>query len=89
MILLFLAGSATFHLLYYMLKTVVLPASFSDEKPEAVVAEIAKRSVVLKIHAYIHTYTRLSIYELLNGSSSMTEIPAVTSEKKRILGSVS
>ena len=55
MILRFLAGSATFHLLYYVLKTVVLPTCFSEEKPEAVVAEIAKRLVVLKVHAYIHT----------------------------------
>lgn len=45
MILRFLAGSVTFHLLYYILKNVVAPALFGQETSKAVIAEIAKRLV--------------------------------------------
>ena len=53
----FLVGSVTFHLLYFTLKNIVVPAFFSDETARAVIAEIAKRSELW--HAYIfHFYTR-------------------------------
>ena len=48
MILRFLVGSVAFHVLYYTLKTIVVPAFFSDKTPKAVVAEVAKRLVIYK-----------------------------------------
>ena len=48
MILRFLVGSVAFHVLYYTLKTIVVPAFFIDKTPKAVVAEIAKRLVIYK-----------------------------------------
>lgn len=48
MILRFLVGSVAFHVLYYMLKNIVVPTFFADNTPKAVVAEIAKRLVTYK-----------------------------------------
>ena len=48
MILSFLVGSVAFHLLYYTLKNIIVPA-FSGDNTKAVVAEIAKRLVIYAI----------------------------------------
>ena len=46
MIVRFLVGSVAFHLLYYTLKNIVVPAFFRENAPKVIVAEIAKRSVI-------------------------------------------